>query len=485
MSLLHYNEDTAQSPVQHAFYKTFNLLHVPLAILAVAGSRYHLRFSTQGFRPRQIHFAERDLGAHHDQPNGYTGRHLRRYHSQCLPPLAGGDASLMAEFQASVVSSSGQNTVYAMSCTDGPCNPIAGGTGTLTFTAGPQTFHYSGELSGGMTMDWSCDLNGCPTVTAVKCVTTKILSGSTTVDISRPTETGFLPLSLDQDVAEPATITCPKTTTKPPASAPTGSDDQTSGGSSGGDESSDSDSDSGSGSGSDSGSGNGGSSSGGDGGSGAGSFWPDYADDEVTHDPDPRLRGRVRTRFLLPALLYGHEKRGSDSMPGKPPGLHWPRVSAGSCTVTEEVWDTTLIENMFCPTVTLTPTCPSALPCNEVLNPTEPWDQSHCHFLTITHTDAESYDFCATTAPCQTPLPSATHERCRQYKCRAPTDECGPDHSEVTRTMVSATITQGCNVEVYTGYDPCPVCPSCTVKDQAPTPTPTGKCRGRRSIPEE
>lgn len=26
-----------------------------------------------------------------------------------------------------------------MSCTDGPCNPIAGGTGTLTFTEGPDS----------------------------------------------------------------------------------------------------------------------------------------------------------------------------------------------------------------------------------------------------------------------------------------------------------------------------------------------------------
>ena len=26
-----------------------------------------------------------------------------------------------------------------MSCTDGPCNPVAGGTGTLTFTAAPDS----------------------------------------------------------------------------------------------------------------------------------------------------------------------------------------------------------------------------------------------------------------------------------------------------------------------------------------------------------
>ena len=77
-------------------------------------------------------------------------------------PIAGDSESLMAEFQASIVTSvrsprrlrssffangrltdlfeqDGANTVYAMSCTDGPCNPIAGGTGTLTFTEGPDS----------------------------------------------------------------------------------------------------------------------------------------------------------------------------------------------------------------------------------------------------------------------------------------------------------------------------------------------------------
>jgi hypothetical protein len=40
---------------------------------------------------------------------------------------------------------------------------------------------------------------------------------------------------------------------------------------------------------------------------------------------------------------------------------------------------------------------------------------------------------------------------------------------EVERTSVVATATEtvGCSVAVYAGVDPCPVCPSCTVKPTA------------------
>lgn len=133
-----------------------------------------------------------------------------------------------------------QTTIFALSCTDGPCNPIAGGTGTLTFTYAPDSkyrpfrtsqspltwpaFIYTASLQGGMDYDLRCTLKGCPEISEVKCVTSKNTDGGLAVDIGYPTYTERMPLSLDEEVPEVTSIECP-TTAAPPKETGSSDDD--------------------------------------------------------------------------------------------------------------------------------------------------------------------------------------------------------------------------------------------------------------------
>ncbi|KEZ40386.1 hypothetical protein SAPIO_CDS8243 [Scedosporium apiospermum] len=58
-------------------------------------------------------------------------------------PFAAENGALQSALRASIVSSKDKTTVFAATCTAGPCTAIPGGSGTFTFTAGPETFVYS------------------------------------------------------------------------------------------------------------------------------------------------------------------------------------------------------------------------------------------------------------------------------------------------------------------------------------------------------
>lgn len=61
-----------------------------------------------------------------------------------------------------------------------------------------------------MDYDLQCTLKGCPSISEVKCVTSKEMDGQKTVEIDYPTYTERMPLSLDEEVPE-ATMVCPTT----------------------------------------------------------------------------------------------------------------------------------------------------------------------------------------------------------------------------------------------------------------------------------
>jgi len=207
--------------------------------------------------------------------------------------------------------------------------------------------------------------------------------------------------------------------------------------------------------------------------------------------PAPRLRGASRervsttqktaikkptklltfiSRFSCPPCYTATRTLPSPSCPTADyPACTGPASPRIPCTITVETSSTTLVDNIFCSTETVTPTCPTEpVACNELLDTAKPWDRLYCHTRTITYRDPVGYDFCAPPTTCNTdgPLETKTYERCKKWRCPVPTRDCGVDDVEPVRTKVTATVTEtvGCSVAVYTGDEPCSVCPTCLAK---------------------